>query len=126
MTQLGLVELHTRDGSALDAGCHCIETKHLRLIDGLTAEGQSFAMSEQEKQFFKELGDLARSLRKTMELEHWDIHEALHEAGLNPSTPKRHFPVTPCKKRLADCIKDLAHDSSVNAFAVCNAQIKCP
>jgi hypothetical protein len=84
MQQLGLIELHTRDGSAEEAGCHCIETKHLRLIEGLSSEGQSFAMSDKESAFFKDLGSLARALRKNLEVDGFDIHAALHEAGLNP------------------------------------------
>lgn len=80
MQQLGLIELHTRDGSAVEAGCHCIETKHLRLIEGLSTEGQSFAMAEKEKKFFAELGDLARSIRKNMEMETFDLKSAISDA----------------------------------------------
>jgi hypothetical protein len=87
MKQLGLVELHTRDGSAVEAGCHCIETKHLRLIEGLSEEGVSFALSEKEKAFFKDLGDLARSLRKNMEMENFDLHAAVSNSAGGPAHP---------------------------------------
>jgi hypothetical protein len=124
MTQLGLVELHTRDGSALDAGCKCIETKHLRLIEGLSSEGVSFAVNEKEKEFFAKLGTLARSLRKNMESESWDICAAIHEAELNPC--KTGASVTPCDRKVERCVAEVSHDPNIeNPYAVCKAQIEC-
>jgi hypothetical protein len=65
--QLALVELHSKDGSAVDAGCGCIEGKHLFLIEGLAEEGKGFALSDKEKKFYEELGDWARRKRKEIE-----------------------------------------------------------
>jgi len=67
------VELHTKDGSAIDAGCQCIETKHLFLIEGLSEEGKGFALSKKEKEFMSQLGDLSRQIRKKMEVEDWSF-----------------------------------------------------
>lgn len=82
--QLALVELHSKDGSAVDAGCHCIEGKHLFIIEGLANEGTGFAVSDKEKAFYDQLGALARSLRRTLESSEFDMRQALHESGLNP------------------------------------------
>ena len=139
--QLGLLELHTRDGSAVEAGCHCIETKHLRLVEGLSEEGVSFAVSEKEKEFFRELGDLARSLRKNMEMETFNLRSALHDSGLNPGH-RAYLPHglteteqenTRVRKLLSGCIRDVEKkehcrppytDCRVNPVAVCRASIE--
>ena len=78
--QLGLVELHSKDGSAINAGCQCIETKHLFLIEGLSEEGRGFALSAKERQFFTDLGTLARLIRKNMEVENYDLQAVMLEA----------------------------------------------
>jgi len=65
--QLTLIELHSKDGSALDAGCGCIEGKHLFAVEGLAEEGIGFAKSEKEKKFYEELGTWAREQRKSIE-----------------------------------------------------------
>jgi hypothetical protein len=110
MKQLGLVELHTRDGSAVEAGCHCIETKHLRLIEGLSEEGVSFAVSEKEKAFFKDLGDLARSLRKNMELETFDLRAAVSDSVGRPvhTIQQLHSmeKESPTKQEIIRCMKE--------------------
>jgi hypothetical protein len=73
--QLSLIELHSKDGSALDAGCGCIEGKHLFLVEGLSEEGKGFALSEKEKRFYEELGNLARTYRKRIEGSEFDVSE---------------------------------------------------
>lgn len=72
--QLSLVELHSKDGSALDAGCGCIEGKHLFLVEGLAEEGTGFALTESEKRFYEKLGNQARADRKRIEMQEWDEH----------------------------------------------------
>ena len=74
--QLSLVELHSKDGSALDAGCGCIEGKHLFLVEGLAEEGKGFAVTQEEKVFYEELGDWARANRKRIEMQDWKQHAA--------------------------------------------------
>ena len=69
--QLSLIELHSKDGSALDAGCGCIEGKHLFLVEGLSEEGKGFALTDSEKKFYDELGDWARNSRKRIENAEW-------------------------------------------------------
>ena len=70
--QLSLIELHSKDGSALDAGCGCIEGKHLFLVEGLAEEAKGFALTDPEKEFYDELGDLARTKRKAIEGHEWE------------------------------------------------------
>jgi len=65
--QLSLIELHSKDGSALDAGCGCIEGKHLFALEGLSEEGVGFAMSQKEKDFYAKMGEFARKARKSIE-----------------------------------------------------------
>jgi hypothetical protein len=77
--QLSLVELHSKDGSALDAGCGCIEGKHLFIIEGLSEEGKGFATSEQEKRFYEEVGNYARNYRKRIENAEWDSKGGDHK-----------------------------------------------
>ena len=134
--QASLIELHSKDGSAVDAGCECIEGKHLINIEGLAEEGVGFALSEKEKRFYEKLGDFARNLRKTMEDESFEF----------PSNPVgRHYlpyGLTECEKghpsvvkKLSRCIKKVEKregcrppyiDCPVNPVAVCRASIKCP
>lgn len=141
MKQLGLVELHTRDGSAVEAGCHCIETKHLRLIEGLSEEGVSFALSEKEKRFFADLGNLSRGLRKNLEMEAFDLPSVLRNSGLNPGhrlfqphglteTEKTSKTLT---HKLASCIRQVEEKEHckppytgcrVNPVAICRASIE--
>lgn len=141
--QASLVELHTKDGSALDAGCQCIEGKHLRLIEGLAEEGKGFALSEKEKQFYDQLGSLSREIRKSLEADNFDMHAILHKAGLNPYL-RQYLPhgLTECEKahpkvvhKLQHCIKIVEKregctppytDCPVIPVAVCRASIKCP
>ena len=95
--QLGLVELHCRDGSAIDAGCQCIDTKHLFLIEGLCEEGQGFALSAAERQFYKDLGDLVRLIRKKMEVEDYNLHGVMR-AVMGKKTD-------PLQRKILQCVK---------------------
>lgn len=114
--QLGLIELHCKDGSAIDAGCQCIDTKHLYLIEGLSEEGQGFALGVKEREFYKQLGDFVRSTRKNMEVEQYEL----------PHSSNPHNPNLSCKKRRERCVLHLKADPRIkNPYAVCNAAIKC-
>jgi hypothetical protein len=141
--QASLIELHSKDGSALDAGCTCIEGKHLHVIEGLAEEGKGFAVTEKEKMFYDQLAGLSRALRKNMEGDNFDMSQVLHEAELNPS-PRKYEPhgLTECEKehpkilhKLQSCIKKVEKregchppytDCPVNPVAVCRASVKCP
>lgn len=129
--QVSLVELHAKDGSAVDAGCDCIEGKHLINIEGLSEEGVGYALSEKERRFYDKLGDFARDLRKTMEDESFEFPH-------NPY-PRKYLPygLTACEKKhpsvlkkLKSCIKQLEPQEKAglieSAAAVCRASIKCP
>lgn len=141
--QLGLIELHCKDGSAINAGCACIETKHFYFLEGLTEEGQGFALTTKEEDFYKQLGDFSRLARKRLEVEDWDLHgvmrEVMHKKHPVPQhtgNPGRYLPhgLTACERqypsvqdKLARCIKAVEKKGQVeNPVAVCRASIRCP
>ena len=143
--QLSLMELHGKDGSAVEAGCHCIEGKHLYAVEGLSEEGVGFATSAKEKDFYAQLSTLSRSLRRGIENEWFSMQDVLHDAGLNPG-PRAFLPhgLTETEKhsvklqhKLSSCIqkaeirccgketKDYS-GCSCNPVAVCRAQVQHP
>lgn len=138
--QLGLIELHCKDGSAIEAGCQCIDTKHLYLIEGLTEEGMGFALSAKEREFFEQLGDFVRLARKRMDVEDWNLHGVMREVMKKKHpTPLYGNPVslTACetahpevRKKLRRCIKKLEPKERAgeieSAVAVCRSSIPCP
>lgn len=71
--QAVLQELHSKDGSAIDANCQCIETKHTYMIEALAEEGKGFAKSEEEKRFYDWVADINRKIRKHVEFQDWSI-----------------------------------------------------
>jgi len=114
--QAGLIELHCKDGSAVDAGCACIDTKHLFLIEGLTEEGQGFALSAKEREFYKQLGDFVRLTRKKMEVEDYNLHGVMREV-----MKKKHAePLHVCQEKIEACMK-LGYSK-----AHCVSVIPCP
>lgn len=72
--QLLLIQNHGVDGSAVDAGCGCIEDKHLFVVEALAEEGETIAKNPKEKEFYAELADLARELRRRIDGENWSMH----------------------------------------------------
>lgn len=134
--ELALVERHSSDGSAVEAGCSCIEEKHLLMISGLAREGILMAKSEEEKAFYADLAETARALRKKI------VDGDFKSAG-NPF-PRRYLPhgLTECEKahpehlhKLQRCIRKVEKregcvppyiDCPVNPVAVCRAAIPCP
>lgn len=117
--QLGLVELHGKDGSAVDSGCACIETKHTFNIEGLAEEGIGFSLSEKEKRFYQGVADWARVVRKNIETETFELPK--------PNNPKR---LTVCERKRERCIQKLKPKEErgeiESAYAVCHASIPCP
>lgn len=53
--ELELIQLHSTDGSAVEAHCACIQEKHLLAIEGLAGEGVTLAKDEKESKFYVEL-----------------------------------------------------------------------
>ena len=123
LKQLSLIELHSKDGSAVEGGCACIESKHLYMLEGLSEEGAGFAVSETEKKFYLQVGDLARQIRKRIETEDWSLHGVMHKTQ-NP------HPLTACQKKQERCIIQLKKKPGAfvkfNPYAVCKAKIPCP
>ena len=123
LKQLGLIELHGKDGSAVEGGCACIESKHLFMLEGLSEEGAGFALTDQEKKFYLQVSDFARNLRKRIEAEDWSLHGVMHKTMHNPR------PLTACEKKIERCIVELKKKPGAfvdfNPYAVCQAKIKC-
>lgn len=135
--QLTLIQLHSTDGSALDAGCSCIEGKHLHALEGLAEEGIMTASSPQEKAFYENLANVARETRK-------NIEEGKYNYMPGNPYPRHYEPhgLTECEqshphvlKKLSRCIRKVEkkehctppYDTCpVNPVAVCRASVKCP
>lgn len=129
--QLSLIELHSKDGSAVDAGCACIEGKHLYAVEGLAEEGQGFGLSAKEKQFYGKLADVARKLRKTIEDGSFvfptnPVGRLYHPSGL--SECEKRYPSV--QRKLSSCIQRLEKREgayvSFNPVALCRKSVKCP
>ena len=133
--QLSLIQLHSSDGSALDAGCSCIEGKHLHALEGLSEEATMTASNPQEKAFYENLANVARETRKAIEEQNF---------GYMPHNPRKYHPygLTECEKshpqvlaKISRCIRKVEKregcvspyvDCPVNPVAVCRASVKCP
>ena len=64
LEELLLIERHARDGSATQAGCACIEEKHLLTLAGLSSEMPTLTTSQAEKEYYMKLAEWARSERE--------------------------------------------------------------
>jgi hypothetical protein len=62
--QLLQIETHASDGSALDAGCACIQERHLLALEGFSNEGVALSKNENEKKYYLWLSGFAREERK--------------------------------------------------------------
>jgi len=81
LKQLVLIELHGKDGSAVDAGCQCINTKHTYILEGLAEEMQGFAKSPAERQYYAKLAELMRQTRKDIDSEAWTQNSCLDKVN---------------------------------------------
>ncbi len=63
LEELALIERHSRDGSAIDASCACIQDKHLLNLAGLASEMVTLTSDPNEKAYYMELAATARKLR---------------------------------------------------------------
>ena len=137
------VQNHSFDGSAVDAGCQCVPAKHMFEWELYAEEGESIVSDERKKEFYHNVGALARSLRKSMETDQFDMRRALHEAGLNPGareylphglTEQEHSHPAVTHK-LSACIKEAElsccgkhttdyEQCSCNPIAVCRASVE--
>lgn len=114
--QLVLMELHGKDGSATDAGCACIETKHTYMLEGLAEEMVGFAKSEKEKKFYSEVSELMRLLRKKIDQEDFSLHGVMAE--VKGGSPGYVNISASCQKDLAKCLEN-------NPLSVCEKTVKC-
>jgi len=126
--QLTLIELHAKDGSALDAGCGCIEGKHLFAVEGLAEEGVGFALSEKEKVFYEKLGSAARECRKAIEDSSFEFpHNPFHPTEREATHPHLLRKTKSCitQAEISCCGKPTSDYSkcSCNPVAVCRASL---
>ena len=129
--QLSLIELHGKDGSAVDAGCACIEGKHLYAVEGLSEEGQGFALSAKERMFYAKLSDFARKTRKTIDSGTFNFpSNPVHRLYLPHGLTKCEKRYPSVKRKLSRCIKvnepREATGEIESAVAVCRKSIRCP
>lgn len=64
LEELLLIERHARDGSAVEAGCGCIEEKHLLTLSGLCNEAGTLMTNKNEADYYAHLGQWARQKRQ--------------------------------------------------------------
>ena len=133
--ELALVERHARDGSAVTAGCSCIEEKHLLLIAGLASEGVTLAKDQTEKEYYMDLAELARQKRLEILNAEWKAPgKGFEPLRVLTECEKDHPDV---QKKLASCIKAAEikccgeHTThyggcECNPVAVCRASVPCP
>lgn len=139
--ELALIERHARDGSAVQAGCACIEEKHLLLVAGLASEGVALATDMKEKEYYMGLANLARDLRREIldqDFKRFPSHGNPRTREFLPhnltTCEKEHSEI---RKKLSHCIKEAEvkccgeHTSdysgcSCNPVAVCRIAVPCP
>ena len=90
LKQVSLIELHGKDGSAVDAGCQCINTKHTYMLEGLAEEMVGFAKSESEKKFYMNLAANMRKVRQDIDSESWG---------------EKHVHLTTCERKVLECVE---------------------
>ena len=130
LEELLLIERHCRDGSAIKAGCACIEEKHLLTLAGLSSEMPTLAKFDGEKEYYMELAAWARQKREEI----LDGHFKGEGAG-KAHDPKGEDAAPPTDKKLKRCIKEAEisccgketsdyEGCSCNPEAVCQASIE--
>ncbi len=106
LEELSLMERHARDGSAFEAGCSCIEEKHLLLIAGLASEGVTLAKDQAEKEYYMWLAEEARALRQQIINADWKKASPAHS-------------LSKCEKKIEKCMIQHSEEE-------CRASIPCP
>lgn len=101
--EIGLMELHGKDGSAYEAGCQCINTKHTYNVEGLSQEMVNFAKSKAEQEYYIRLSQKMRKFRQEIDSEAWTHHTHL----------------TACEKKVHRCI------ATGTSEEVCKRKINC-
>jgi hypothetical protein len=138
LEELALSERHARDGSAVQAGCSCIEEKHLLVLSGLASEMPTLTQDKDEAAYYLRFADLMRAKRQ-------EILNGEFKVPGNPAT-RAFLPhgLTECEKshpgvreKLSSCIHDAElkccgehttdyGDCTCNPVAVCRASVGCP
>lgn len=129
-----LLERHYRDGSYQE--CTCMPEKHLPTISGLASEMVMFSLSDQEKEFYSNMADVARKFRQSIEDgDHKYFPHNPQRAYLpHGLTTLEHSSAT-LRHKLSRCIKAIEASScpagfknygecSVNPVAACRASIE--
>lgn len=114
LEELLLIERHARDGSAYNAGCSCIEEKHLLTLAGLASEMPTLSKDEKEKDYYAKLADWARERRLEIIAGNWK--QPSHSHGLS-KCEKQHPEV---QHALSECLKE------GHTLKECRKSVPCP
>lgn len=106
LEELLLIERHARDGSAVTAGCACIQEKHLLTLAGLASEMPTLSKDENERKFYMKLAEEARSLREQI-LEH------------NFGNSESHT-FSKCEKKIEKCLNQGKPEAECSAEVLCS------
>jgi len=90
LEELSLIERHARDGSAITAGCSCIEEKHLLVLSGLASEGVTLVTDQDEKDYYIDLAERMRAERQRV---------------LQGDFGKKYSHSVKCEAKVAKCIQ---------------------
>jgi hypothetical protein len=120
LEELLLIERHCRDGSAIQAGCACIEEKHLLTLAGLASEMPTLAKAQDEQEFYMNLAQTARQLREQILDANFKGDKSL------ASTIKKKLSSCIEEAEISCCGKETSDYSgcSCNPVAVCRASIE--
>jgi hypothetical protein len=124
--ELALLERHYRDGSYKE--CSCVPEKHLPLIAGLASEMVMFVTEDKLKNFYSNLGEVARKAR--IAIEDGDYSYLPHNPikGLQEVDPRLEHKIKACvkvvEKRACPKGEKDYRKCEVNPVAVCQASVK--
>ncbi len=135
LEELLLIERHSRDGSAIQAGCACIEEKHLLTLAGLASEMPTLAKAQDEAEWYMELAQLARQKREEILDHNFKDPPGEGRKYLPHGLTEEEKEDKALQKRLSSCISQAEisccgeHTSdysecSCNPAAVCRASIE--
>jgi hypothetical protein len=135
LEELLLIERHSRDGSAIQAGCACIEEKHLLTLAGLASEMPTLAKSEEEAKYYLELAALARAKREEILDKNFKDPPGEGRKFLPHGLTEEEKESPALKKKLSSCIKEAEisccgeetsdySDCTCNPVAVCRTSIE--
>ena len=129
--QLLKIEEHVTNGSALDAGCACIQERHLLSFEGYGDEGQAIATATEEKKFWSVASLWARESWKKIIADPWNekVYDCIRDEARMIRLAIEHqifnFPIEPSGCSL--CIQCKTKNSAHTAKCIgpeCNKKVQ--